>query len=184
MSHEVIDDSQLIRWAYDNIKQTGLFDRDCEKWRKKPQADKDWTSFQQFFLEADEDRKKNSTIASEATYTANQVQELLQNEINNILQSTDTPTITSPPSPTASANASVTADDATLSIVMPLLLSSQKFMKNSLSMTFSALLSPSWMTAFFMSCLPEANSRDERVVCEMKFEAKKIKKIPQQITSI
>ena len=58
-----------------------------------------------------EDRKKNSTTASEATYTANQVQELLQNEINNILQSTDTPTITSPPSPTASANASITADD-------------------------------------------------------------------------
>ena len=109
--HEVIDDTQLIRWAYDNIKRTGLFDRDCEKWRKKPQADKDWTSFQTFFLEADEDRKKNSTTASEATYTANQVQELLQHEIDSILQATDPPPTTTPPSPPASANASVTADD-------------------------------------------------------------------------
>ena len=95
--HEVIDDTQLIRWAYDNIKRTGLFDRDCEKWRKKPHADKDWTSFQQFFLEADEDRKKNSTTASEATYTANQVQELLQHEIDTILQTTEPPPATTPP---------------------------------------------------------------------------------------
>ena len=35
-SNEVIDDSQLMRWAYDNVKNTGLFDRNCEKWRKKP----------------------------------------------------------------------------------------------------------------------------------------------------
>ena len=30
-SDKVIDDTQLMRWAYDNIKNTGLFDRDCEK---------------------------------------------------------------------------------------------------------------------------------------------------------
>ena len=44
--HEVIDDTKLMRWAYDNIKNTGLFDRDCEKWRKKPE--KAWTEFQKF----------------------------------------------------------------------------------------------------------------------------------------
>ena len=26
--HEIIDDTQLMRWAYDNIKNTGLFDRE------------------------------------------------------------------------------------------------------------------------------------------------------------
>ena len=30
--NEVIDDSQLIRWGYQNIRATGLFDRACEKW--------------------------------------------------------------------------------------------------------------------------------------------------------
>ena len=98
--HEVIDDSQLMRWVYDNVKNTGLFDRDCEKWRKKPQA------------EADEDRKENAPTATKATYTANQVQEIFQNEINTILQASDDPTDdTSPPPPPASANTSVTADD-------------------------------------------------------------------------
>ena len=30
--NEIIDNSQLMRWAYDNIKTTGLFDKDCERW--------------------------------------------------------------------------------------------------------------------------------------------------------
>ena len=29
--NEVIDNSQLMRWAYDNVKNTSLFNRDCEK---------------------------------------------------------------------------------------------------------------------------------------------------------
>ena len=56
-----------MRRVYDNVKNTGLFDRECEKWRKKPQA------------EADEDRKENAPTATKATYTAHQVQEILQN---------------------------------------------------------------------------------------------------------
>lgn len=107
--HEKIDDTQLMRWAYDNIKNTGLFDRDCEKWRKKHQSEKDWSAFQKFFLSADEDRKKNTPTASEATFTANQVQEILHNEISSFLQppSDEIPSTT----PTVSANASVTIDD-------------------------------------------------------------------------
>ena len=107
--HEKIDNSQLMRWAYDNIKNTGLFDRDCEKWRKKEQTEKDWTSFQKFFLTADEDRKKNSPTASEATYTANQVQEILNQEISSFLQ--NPPDEEPSPTPTISANASVTVDE-------------------------------------------------------------------------
>ena len=109
--HEVIDDTQLMRWAYDNIKNTGLFDRDCEKWRKKPQTEKDWAAFQKFFFTADEDRKKNAPTASEATYTANQVQEILQNKITSFLQTPPESTDDTPSTPTVSANASVTTED-------------------------------------------------------------------------
>ena len=57
---EIIDDSQLMRWAYDNIKSTGLFDKDCELWRKRPSATKTWTVSKAFFIVAKDDRKKNS----------------------------------------------------------------------------------------------------------------------------
>ena len=107
-----------MRWAHDNVKNSGLFDRDCEKWRKKPQAEKNWTSFQNFFLEADDDRKKNTLTATEATYTAKQVQEILQNKIETILRASDTPPDdpTSHPvpqtsTPTANANANMTTED-------------------------------------------------------------------------
>ena len=33
--NETIESSELIRWDYDNVKVTGLIDKDCEKWRKR-----------------------------------------------------------------------------------------------------------------------------------------------------
>ena len=58
--NEVIDDSQSMRWAYDNIKATGLFDKDCERWRKRTASTKSWAAFKAFFIIAEGDRKKNS----------------------------------------------------------------------------------------------------------------------------
>ena len=33
--NEIIHNIYLIRWEYDNIKATALFDKDCEKWCKR-----------------------------------------------------------------------------------------------------------------------------------------------------
>ena len=102
--NEVIDDSQLMRWAYDNIKATGLFDKDCDRWRKRPSMVKNWTAFKAFFITAKDDRKKNNLTANDATYTANQVQQIINDEINAFLadpSATDTsdPYSTNSPTP-------------------------------------------------------------------------------------
>ena len=75
--NEVLDDSQLMRWAYDNIKSTGLFDKDCERWRKRSSATKSWTTFKSFIIIAEDDRKKNSPTVGEATYSTTQIQQIL-----------------------------------------------------------------------------------------------------------
>ena len=116
--NEVIDDSQLMRWAYDNIKATGLFEKDCDKWRKRPPMLKNWSTFKTFFITAEDDRKKNKVTANDATYTANQVQQIINDEINAFLADpsvtdvSDPYSATPPPpplQPSASANAAVTA---------------------------------------------------------------------------
>ena len=117
---EIINNSQLMRWAYDNIKATGLFDKDCERWRKRPTPLKTWTAFKSFFIIAEDDRKKNNPSASEATYSANQVQQLIQDELESILAESAPPTLvdssTTSSSPSsastapASANTAVTSD--------------------------------------------------------------------------
>ena len=80
-----------MRWGYQNIKYTGLFNRECEKWRKKPPADKSWTAFRKHFNLAYDDYLKyeaNPLTAADATYTANQVQQILHDELSTILGST------------------------------------------------------------------------------------------------
>ena len=75
--NEIIDDTQLVLWGYQNIKNTGLFNRECEKWRKKSPKDKFWIEFRKHFILAYDDYQKYespTTTASDATYTANQVQ--------------------------------------------------------------------------------------------------------------
>ena len=118
--NEVIDDTQLIRWGYQNIKNTGLFNRECEKWRKKTPKDKSWTDFKKHFILALDDHLKydspNAT-ASDATYTANQVQQILHDELSTILDSHATTDPTSadaspPPEPVSvTANAAITIED-------------------------------------------------------------------------
>ena len=140
-----IDDSLLIRWGYQNIKNTGLFNRECEKWRKKTTADKKWTNFRKYFILAYNDYLKYdsaSPTASDATYTANQVQQILHDELSTILGSTDPnndpsaddvpPPIdsnTTAPCP-ASVNAVLTVDDV------------RRLMQETLATTSSNLSSP------------------------------------------
>ena len=110
-----------MRWAYDNIKATGLFDKDCERWRKRPTPLKTWTAFKSFFIVVEDDRKKNNPSAGEATYSANQVQQFIQDEVESILAESAPPTLvdssaaSSSPSSTstapASANTAFTADE-------------------------------------------------------------------------
>ena len=123
--NETIHDSQLVRWGYQNIRNTGLFDRACEKWRKKEPGDKTWVNFKKHFKLAEDDRRKNEATTpttSAPTYTANQVQQILRDEINSLLTN-DTPELvsststatsesaSSTPAPTATANAALTAED-------------------------------------------------------------------------
>ena len=61
------------------------------------------------------DRKKNSPCASNATYTANQVQHVLQQELPSILQQqlepSDPPAVVPPAAQPPSANAGVSANN-------------------------------------------------------------------------
>ena len=105
--NEIISDAQLVRWGYENIQSTGLFDSDCTKWRKKPAADRTWTKFKEYFLIAEDDRMKNAT-SNEAQFTANQVHQILQHEMAAYLNTLKTPTEQQPeqvPIITETANA-------------------------------------------------------------------------------
>ena len=123
--NETIHDTQLVRWGYQNIRNTGLFDRACEKWRKKEKKDKSWDEFKKHFRLAEDDRRKNESTASPSsapTYTANQVQQIFRDELANLLtqeptESDPTPSTTATENsslstaPPASANAALTAED-------------------------------------------------------------------------
>ena len=119
--NEVIDDSQLARKGYEIVKKTGLFEDDCKTWRNKPDADRTWASFQPFFANADDDRRKNAPTTSTAGYSANQLEEMVKQEMNAILQTwamvdTDTDANAHPPAeppaiPTDAINANSTLDD-------------------------------------------------------------------------
>jgi hypothetical protein len=82
---ETINDSTIVRFGYEIIKATGLFDRDCTKWRKRESTATEWDDFVDFFTIANDDREKNST-AEEASYTANQVQQIIQQELAAFVQ--------------------------------------------------------------------------------------------------
>ena len=123
--NETIHDTQLVRWGYQNIRNTGLFDRACEKWRKKEKKDKSWDEFKKHFRLAEDDRRKNESTASPSsapTYTANRVQQIFRDELTNLLtqettESDPTPSTTATENsslstaPPASANAALTAED-------------------------------------------------------------------------
>jgi hypothetical protein len=109
--HETISDENLMRWAYDNIHNTGLFEYPCRDWRQYP-APKTWINFQTHFAAADLDRK-NSTTTSDASYTANMVKETVQTEMMNLFDTlstnTDNSNLTEPstaPPPSQESDAS------------------------------------------------------------------------------
>ena len=79
---EIILDSTMVSWGYNNIMQTGLFTSDCKKWSKMLPREKTWTNFCKFYKIADTIRQEhNQTTTAEATYTANQVEEILHKEM-------------------------------------------------------------------------------------------------------
>ena len=84
---ETISNDLLIRYGLEVIGMTGLFTKECTKWCKHSRADKTWDKFQAYFTEKVQDYTKNST-ASTATYTAAQVEEIIQHYQNDNNQNT------------------------------------------------------------------------------------------------
>jgi hypothetical protein len=104
---ETISDDLLIRYGLEVLGATGLFTKECTKWCKYARAEKTWDKFQEFFTEKVQDYIKNST-ASTATYTAAQVEEILQQYQHDSNQVTSEPTNT-PPAANAITAADITA---------------------------------------------------------------------------
>ena len=106
---ESISDGQLVRWGYNNIKNTGLFDNACKKWRLLQASQKTWPDFMAFFTKANDDREKNSVTTGEAKYTANQVEGILQQEMAALMEQMEAfkaqQSKENVPPPTESANA-------------------------------------------------------------------------------
>ena len=71
---ETIHDSQVVRWAYENVSATGLFSSACKKWRERTSADKTWDNFKTYFIKEEDDHSRNSPTSSDELFTANQVQ--------------------------------------------------------------------------------------------------------------
>ena len=113
--HETISDGQLIRWGYEIVLKTGLFNRDCEKWRKKQEVDKTWENFKTHFSIAEDDREKNQTNA-DAGYSANQMEQIIQQQVQAEMAAllNSLPQVDEEPPPlakeTPAANATVTLD--------------------------------------------------------------------------
>ena len=80
---ETISDGQLVRYGYDILTATGVFTKDCNKWRKKKAADQTWKKFQTYFTAAAKDYAKNLTSADTYTPTAAQVQQLVDSRMSD-----------------------------------------------------------------------------------------------------
>ena len=125
---EVLHDDQLVRWGYENIKNTGLFTHKCQKWRERKPVDRSWDDFKEFFEKSDKDYRKNNPTTSTELYSANaaeacpypvpassqeaKISELVQNEFNKYICTQineDVPQAPPPPPPTA--NVAVTMAD-------------------------------------------------------------------------
>ena len=86
---ETCADTTIVRWGYENIKNTGLFDSPCEKWREKPRADRTWDAFKKHFTRANNHRLKTTNTGT-ADYSANamnhtEVQDMIRGEVHSIL---------------------------------------------------------------------------------------------------
>ena len=106
---ENIDDTHLVRLTYGVIEDTGIFDRELTKWREKKRSERTWTAFKKEFTKHAKNLAKTKT-AQTASYSAAQVQELLDEQFSNLTSGYQPPPTTKDPEPTPSANA-LTATD-------------------------------------------------------------------------
>ena len=121
---ETLSDAQLMRLAYDNIKNTGIFTEECRLWRQKPAAAKTYGALKTYFIACDTDRRQNITTSGTAGYSANAVRELVQNELASVIADQPPLDAGTPPTeedlsqfmcpPTESANAVTLEDMKTL----------------------------------------------------------------------
>jgi hypothetical protein len=84
---ETIADTQLIRLAYENINNTGLFASALKKWRQKPAAEQTYTNFKTHFTTEVEDYERHQPTAGSQGYANNteQIQNVVHQELHNIL---------------------------------------------------------------------------------------------------
>jgi hypothetical protein len=54
----------VLRWAYNNIEQTGRFDIACREWRQMDPSAKDWPIFKQHFKAEDKDLRRLDTTGT------------------------------------------------------------------------------------------------------------------------
>ena len=109
---EVITESVMLRYGYENIEATGLFKSPNTIWRAKDDVDKTWKNFKKHYTAAYIDIKKNTTVEA-AGYSVNAIQEIVRNEIGAALFNVDQAPLHEPePSyyPPESANAAVTME--------------------------------------------------------------------------
>ena len=99
---ETISDSQLVRFGYDIMNNTGVLSRPCTKWRNEKAGDQTWAKFMTHFTAAVKDYNKNTT-SSDMKYSAAQVQELVDQRMCQYVIESPEPTTTTP-----SANATQT----------------------------------------------------------------------------
>ena len=76
MGGEQITESQLVRYDYDHVFDTGLFNDACTKWRNKDQTYHTWDNFKSFFSAKVTDYLQNTT-ATNAQYSVAQVREIV-----------------------------------------------------------------------------------------------------------
>jgi hypothetical protein len=51
----------ILRWAYNNIEQTGRFDIACREWRQMDPSTNDWSVFKRHFKAANKDLRRMDT---------------------------------------------------------------------------------------------------------------------------
>lgn len=76
---EVVSETLLMRYGYDNILATGLFTTYCGKWRKLRPTEKSWAKSKLFFTTAAKDYNKNATTVQQ--YFAVNVQEMVDKSL-------------------------------------------------------------------------------------------------------
>jgi len=87
---EVLSETLLMQYGYDNVLAAGLFNTDCSKWRKMKPTEKSWDKFKVIFTTAAKYYSKNTTTAHQ--YSAANVQEMLDKRLQEY-------TIKAPPTP-------------------------------------------------------------------------------------